>query len=158
MPTLTINGNSYQYPEAGSEPSWGQEAADWAQAVTDQLNSISGEGSINETLSTIELSVTDTAIAGLAFNAAILEGADVSYRMTRRTDSEELAEKGSFHVVYNAGTVEKWFISREITSGADCHVRFNIDTTGQVIYTSEAIAGSNYSGSIKFKTSTILKT
>jgi len=158
MPTLTINGNSYQYPNAGSEPGYGQEASDWAQAVTDQLNSISGEGSINETLSTIDLAVSNKAVAGLAFNAAILEGADVSYRMTRHTDSQELAEKGTLHIVYNAGTVEKWYISREITAGTDCQVRFDIDTTGQVTYTSEAIAGTNYTGSIKFKTSTILKT
>lgn len=158
MPILVINGNSYAYPDPSQEPGWGVEATDWASAVTDALNSLSGEGTINETLSTIDLAVINKDLAGLAFNAAVVEGADISYRLTRKTDSAEYAEKGTLHIVYNAGTVEKWFISREITAGTDAMVTFDIDTNGQVTYTSLAISGTNYSGSIKFKTSTILKT
>ena len=158
MPNLTVNNNTYVYPDSGSEPGWGGEATDWASAVTEVLNSLSGAGTINETQSTIEVAVTNNDVAGLTFNSAIVEGADITYRIYRKTDSTELAEKGTMHVVYKPGSVEKWFISRIITAGDDSKVTFDIDVNGQVKYTSLAITGPNYEGYIKFKTSSILKT
>jgi hypothetical protein len=158
MPNLTVNNNTYAYPDQGSEPGWGSDATDWASDVTEVLDSLQGTGSISETQSIIELTASNKEINGLLFDNSIVESANVVYRIYRVTDTTEVSEEGRLNLVYVPSTPEKWFISREVTSGNNALVNIDVDTTGQVIYTATSISGANYSGYIKFKTSAILRT
>lgn len=157
MPKLIVNNNSYAYPGAGQEPGYGQEATGWAEAVTEVLDSVAGAGTINETQSSIDNAATDKDVAGFSLSPALVEGADVSYRIFRRTDSVELSEKGTISLNYKSGSAEKWFLSRAITVGDNAQVIFDIDSNGQVTYTTNPISGANYSGYVRFKTTSILK-
>jgi hypothetical protein len=157
MSNLTVNNNTYAYPDPGSEPGWGKEATGWAEDVTEVLDSVAGSGTINETQSTINNIATNEDVAGFVFNPALVEGAEVSYKIFRKTDSVEYSEKGTFSINYKPGAAEKWFITRAITAGDDALVSFDITIDGQVQYTTTAISGSNYQGYIRFKTTSILR-
>lgn len=158
MPKLRVDGTVYDYPSAGREPGYGEDATGWAEGVTGVLDSLSGLGTINETQSTIDNNVlVPSPIAGFVFSASQVEGADISYRVYRKTDTQEFSEKGTLSVVYKPGDADKWFISREISVGDDSQLAFDIDVNGQVTYTSSNVTGANYMGFIKFKTSNILK-
>lgn len=163
MPNLTVNNNTYAYPDPGTEPGWGQDATDWASDVTTVLDSVAGTGTISETQALIALTATDEDIPGLLFNNTITESAQVIYRILRVTTgggAEQLSESGILQMVYNpaGSTGEKWLMSRQITAGTNTRVSLNIDDDGQVTYSSLTLTGASYSGYIKFKTITILRT
>ena len=157
MPKLIVNNNSYNYPGNHQEPGWGGEATDWAEAVTEVLDSVAGAGTINETQSTIDNVATDKDVAGFSLNSALVEGADVSYKIFRKTDNIELSEKGTISLNYKPGSTEKWSLSRTITAGDNAQVTIDIDENGQVTYSANALSGPNYSGYIRFKTTSILR-
>jgi hypothetical protein len=159
MPKLIINNNTYNYPDAGSEAGWGKDATDWASDVTEQLASLAGTGTITETQANIQLNVASPEeIPGLLFSPSLIESAEVTYRIYRTTDSEELSEQGTLSLVYISSDPLKWFMSRTINAGTDAKVILDINVNGQVTYTSSPLSGSNYTGYIKFKTSAILRT
>lgn len=157
MPNLTINGQIFDFPTSGQEPNWADGLSGWAEEVTTVLNSIAGTGTINETQVTIDNNATNKVVNGLLFNEAFTQGMEITYRIYRKTDSIELAEKGSLDVVFKPGAVEKWFISRRIDAGDDSLVALDITDQGQITYTTTPIAGTNYQGYIRFKTKNVLE-
>lgn len=162
MPNLTVNNNTYAYPDPGTEAGWGSDATGWAEDVTAALDSLAGTGTINETQAIIELTATDQDIAGLAFNSSVVQAATVAYRISRVTTgggAEQLTEAGTLEIVYDPAN-SQWVMTRTFTNAADVRVSMDIsgNTTGQVIYSSLALTGSNYNGIIRFKTVSILKT
>lgn len=162
MSDLTVNNNTYAYPDPGTEPGWGQDATGWAQDVTIVLDSVAGTGTISETQALIALTATDEDVPGLLFNNSITESAQIIYRIFRVTTgggAEQLSEAGMLQVVYNpaGGTGEKWLMSRQVTAGTDARVALTITDAGQVTYSSLTLTGTSYQGYIKFKTITILR-
>jgi hypothetical protein len=168
MPKLTLGNDVFNYPDPGEEPGYGKDASDWAEAATEILNSLAGTGSINETEITLQAAGINEEIPGLLFSSALVESANVFYTIYRRTDSEELSEQGTLFLVYVPSDAAKWKLTRVISASggtvqpgspdpSDAKVRFDILATGQLIYNSLPLQGTNYSGYIKFKTSTILR-
>lgn len=159
MPNLTVNNNTYAYPDPGSEQGWGPDATGWAEDVTEALESLAGTGSINETQALIELTATNQEIPGLLFNSSIVQSAEVFYRIYRETSDEKLAESGTLEVVHDPAT-SQWIMTRKFTNNESVRVSLDItgNATGQVIYSSTALTGTDYTGYIKFKTITILQT
>lgn len=155
MANLTVNNTTFNYPDPGQEPGWGEDATGWAEAVTEVLNSLAGTGTINETQSNIENNISvNTQIAGLVFNSSLTQSATVLYRILRDTDSiSPIIEQGKLDILYDNGT---WKLSREIVVGSPAGVIIDIDGTGQLVYKSSNIAGANYQGYIKFKTTGII--
>lgn len=155
MSDLLVNNEVYAYPDPGTEPGWGTDATGWAEAVTEVLASLAGPGTINEVQSNIENNISiDTSVAGLIFASSLTQSAIVMYRIQRDSDSiSPLIEAGRLDIVLNNGV---WEMSREITGGNPAGVSFDVDGTGQVVYQSTNIAGANYTGSVKFKTTGIL--
>lgn len=151
MSDLQVGTEIFNYPDPGTEPGWGDDATGWAKAVTELLASIAGPGTINETQSNIDNNIAvATDIAGMVFNSSQTKSAIVLYRIQRDTDSiSPLTEMGQLNIVLDDGT---WKLTRMIIVGNDAGVLLDIDSTGQVQYTSSNLAGTNYTGSIKFKT------
>lgn len=150
---LTVGGVDYAYPELGNE-SWGENATDWATAVTSQLNTLTVAGDIALTsFSLLNNQVSAANISGLSFDPASVRGAIVEYYINRSTDSSNYAEFGQLFLVYNP-IAASWSEARfkAGSSGPTISgVQLSITSGGQVQYTSDSIAGANYSGSIKFR-------
>lgn len=156
MAELKVNNTIYNYPDPGTEPGWGNDATEWAKAITEAVDSLAGAGSIVETQSIIANNISvATPVAGLQFNSALTKSAIVFYRIFRDTDiTTPVTEQGELQITLDNTT---WKLSRTITVGDSAGVLMDIDSVGQVNYTSSNISGSSYEGFIRFKTNYILK-
>lgn len=154
---LIVNGNTYNYPEAGEDPQWGEDASAWAVAVTDTLSTLSGTNDILNSTATIANNVSVAAdINGLLFNPTNVRSALIQYSVYRASSSTLLgnAESGVIELVYdnNASSGSRW-ITSQIKNG-DAGIVFSILDSGQVQYISTNIGATSYVGTMKFSAKT----
>lgn len=150
---LTVNNNTFPYPEPGDEPGWGEGATGWAEEVTTVLNNLSGTDDILETTFNVANNVSSSQdIVGLTFNPSTVRSAVIDYSIYRSTSSTELAEKGKLELIYKNGATPttKWTIGR-VFFGDDGGVEFTMTDAGQIQYTSSNLAGTSYSGVMHFE-------
>lgn len=147
--SLTVNGETFLYPENNESPSWGEEASAWAVAVTAVLGTVSGPGDIVLTSAPIANNVSSPAsVSNLAFSSATVRGAIVEYDVYRTSTLQELVECGTMYITYKS-TAAEFGIT---TVGSDSSgVSFTINNSGQVLYTSSNMTGTSYSGTMKFR-------
>lgn len=149
MPQLTIQGSTFDYPDAGEEPGWGEDATAWAEAVTDVINFLVNPGDILETSFTL---LDNTAVAanvvGMRFDSSIVRAANVNYSINRNGANQS----GTLHLNYNSSAApgSKWTL-QENTSG-DVGVVFSVTDLGQVQYTTSS---TGFNGAIKFTARTL---
>ena len=145
--SLTIGSETFQYPEEGTKPGWGEEAACWAVAVTNKLATLSGVNDINCTsvaISNNQAIVVNigSGASALSFPTASVRSFLVDYAVTRGTS----VESGTMEGVYN-GT--SWaFVNASNGCAGIC---FTITNAGQIQY----VSTDNVLGTIKFRARTI---
>ena len=145
--SLTVGSCTFQYPEEGTKPGWGEDATCWAVAVTNRLATLSGTNDINCTSVTIANNQCAAANVGsgasaLSFPPASVRSFVVSYAVTRSTS----VESGEMEGVYNGTT---WsFAHNHIGCAGMC---FQITAGGQVQY----FTSCDVAGTIKFRARTI---
>lgn len=144
---VTINGNTYSIPEQGNDPPWGESLSDLLQALVDVANIVSGTGDISNTSIAVNNTATTTDVTGLQFDPLVIRSAIISYSLYRKTDSTEKSECGQIYITYKNIT-PGWEITN--VSTGDASVVFSITTAGQVQYNAAVLAGSNYSGTLRF--------
>lgn len=155
---LTVNNVTYQYPQAGDDPGWGEAATGWAVGVTQVLGTLVATGDILTSTFAINNDVTSaTSISGLIFDPSTIRSAEIEYSVYRRSDSTTSgnSENGKILLSYDndATAGNKWLLSRDYNG--ESGVEFDIvEGTGQLQYTSSDIGSTNYSGTIKFKATT----
>lgn len=148
---LNVRGTVYNYPQAGEDPTWGKEAAEWATAVTETIALLVGPNDILETSFIIENGqVTPELVRGLYFNPVEVRAANISYSVYRTTALTSIVETGEMLISYdaNAPVNEKWKVVQRVNGNAE--TLFTVDDTGQFFYTSSSILGVNYTGLMKF--------
>lgn len=95
-------------------------------------------------------------VTGLIFDSSEYTSAIITGELRRKTDSGELIAMMELKVSYNEDT-DDWTLQGsgegDHVDGEPCGVVFSITSSGQVQYTSHSLAGSNYSGSLKTKSS-----
>lgn len=155
MPIVIINNKSFNYPDDGSDPSWGQDATDAFVEVADVLNTILSPGDILETTFNINDNTSISAtIQGLAFDPSLNRSANIAYSIYRTsTDTPSgNAETGEISIIYdnNASMGNKWQISQ--TKNGEAGVVLSISDLGQFSYTSNQInlGAGGYVGIMKF--------
>lgn len=150
---VTLGGETYSIPNQNEDPGFGEERHDWSIQVTDVLNSLSASDDILLTSATINNNVSSaTNVNGMLFSTTTVRSFSVEYDVIR-TDVgfSTVVQFGTLNGVYD-GT--NWTINDRHTS--DAAVTFSITSGGQVQYYSSNIAISgSYTGTIKFKASTI---
>ena len=151
---LTIGNNTYNYPENGENPGWGEEATAWAEAVTDLLATVQGANDI--TLSNFTLQnnqITAANITGLAFNLTEVLQFRIEYTIKRTNDggSTITTETGTIYGHNNDTVVE---LSQEFTGNTG--IDFSITPAGQLQYTSSNLV-NHVSSSITFKATAMNK-
>jgi hypothetical protein len=151
---LTINGTTYNYPDPGESPNWGDDSTGWAEAVTDALGTLLGAGDILQTTFSItnNITVADN-INGLLFDPGVTRAANIDYSIYRisSTNTSGYAETGTIYIIYDtsAPVNNKWQLSQRTTGNSG--VTFSITDSGQVQYKSNDIGVSGYSGTMKFR-------
>lgn len=144
---LTITGTTYNYPSANENPGWGEDASDWAQAVTDAINNIVSSNDLATTTSLIADNVTSfTNITGANLLTPGVKSFTVYYVVNRSDGASNFNEYGFLNGVYDGSA---WQMTREFDGNSS--VSFDITNAGQIRYKSSAIGGI-YTGTIKFRT------
>lgn len=151
---LTVLGTPYVYPEQGTNPTWGDDASEWAEAVTDALGLVVGPNDIAVATVGIEDNQTEfTSVLGLLIAPLAGRRCTITYSATR-TDGDggniRIAEAGSITGQVIDG---EWLISY-VKDAGDAGLEFDISSSGQVRYKSSAVGG-NYAGSITYKAEVI---
>lgn len=109
-----------------------------------------GGGYVGETSFTIANNQGAAAnVTGLVFASASYKAAHIFVKIQRKTDSSETVSVGVLKVMYRTATTT-WEILDEL-GGDFTGVTFSITAGGQVQYTSTNQAGTNYTGTMKFK-------
>lgn len=152
--TLIVNNTDYQYPVAGDDPGWGEEATGWAEEVTNVLADLQTPGDILQ--STFGIPLTGSGdVNGLLLGTATVRAAKIDYSIYRVSTAATsgTVETGTMIAVYDnaASSGQKWLLTLQYQGNA--FVSFNIEDTGQVTYVSTAGPHSapGYSGIMKFR-------
>lgn len=153
--SLTIQGVTYTYPSNDSVD-WGVEATNWAIGVTDALAIAVQQGDIGSSTQVIILeTATNQNVTNLVFDSGITRGSTIDYFIVRTKGSNEYVEYGTLRVIYKTQT-NTWIIEKQ-RMGDESNVSFDINSNGQVLYTSTPVAGTGvYSGVMRFRARSIL--
>src|SRR5574343_160284 len=134
--TLQIGNEVFEYPVQGENPStiqdWGEEAAGWAEAVTDVLSNVFGPQDIN--LSTVSLSdnvVTPQNIVGLKFSVTSVIDVRIDYVISRLVGVNNIMENGFILGTYNGSVFS---ISQQCMGNSGIDI--DVTNAGQFTYTS----------------------
>lgn len=147
--SLTVGNETFQYPETGTKPGWGEDATGWAVAVTNRLGLLTGPNDINCTSVVIANNQTSAADIGtgassLSFPSAAVRSFVVTYNVVRGT----AVEAGEMEGVFN-GTI--WTLSHEHTDCAGMCFQMCTCNNGRVQYFSDC----GCAGTIKFRARTL---
>lgn len=146
---LIIGNDPFQYPDPGDPPGWGEDASDWASAVTEAIESVLGPDDILQTTFNIaNNTASSTNVNGLIFNNSTVRSAFIEYSLYRVTNTNEVAETGSIEIVYK-NNANDWELVREF--GGDAGVSFSVTPSGQFQYMSTNVTGTGYVGVMKFR-------
>lgn len=156
---ITIQGTPIVFPVAGSSPQWAEAVDQFAKAVEGALNSVVGAFDVAPQAIIIDAfnPGTNIPISALSFPTATVRSAFIRYAVFRTTNSVSVYESGELEVVYNPnGPVgNKWEIAQRLVGDGD--ITFSITDTGQVEFSTTAIAGSSHTGKLTFVAQSILQ-
>ena len=143
---LTVGSETFEYPEQGTNPGWGPDATDWAEAVTDQLTLVSGPNDIPDTTTTIlnnQSTAQDIGVgsSALQFSGVAVRSFVVVYAVTRGAAVESGKMEGNFD-----GT--NWVMQHDNVK--DAGMDFEITSAGQIQYFSD----DDVAGTIRFRART----
>jgi len=152
---LTVGNKTFNFPSQGTSAPWGEEATDWAEAVTDSLTGVQGPNDILITSATLANDQSSAAnIPGLSFTVASIISADIDYTISRTYNDgggdTTLVERGKIYASYNGTTFD--IIVR--SSGDESGVTITALDTGQFQYTSDD-KSTHGSMEIKFRAATV---
>lgn len=108
---LTIDNVTYNYPTQGTNPGWAEDAANWAEAVTNKVNSFFNLYSV--TL------VDDTTGDAFVVNKSLYKHIVITYSISRGS----AYETGTIWIV-NDGTNAR--MTRQSVDINDCSVQFSV--------------------------------
>lgn len=148
---LTIRNEEFEFPLVGENAGYGSEITDWAEAVTNSLETVEKVGSISQTQDTIlNTATTFTSIPDFRFNENVVNSFTATYFVERSSSTEVFTESGIIEGHFSNGN---WYMT--VISVGDAKIEFNITASGQMQYKVEAISSLSYEGIIKFEASVI---
>lgn len=153
--TVIVNNTEYTLPLQGENSPWGSDLSDLITALVDVANTVVSTGDILATTYSLANTVTSpTAVTGLAFDISTILSSTITYTIYRKTDSNEVTEHGVIFLSYKP-TASTFELSQHHV--ADAGVEFTVNGSGQFLFTSSTISGTNYSGTMKFSAKSTLQ-
>lgn len=159
MPSINIQGTVISFPDSAGSPNWAEAVDQFAIAVANALASVVGPFDVAPQALTIDAfnPGTNINIAALSFPTSEVRSATIKYAVYRTTTLTSADESGEIVILYNPNgpTGNKWELAQR--SMGDGKISFNITDTGQVQFSTTALAGSNHMGKITFLAQAILQ-
>jgi hypothetical protein len=153
--SVTINGTTYSLPTQSTNPPWGEDLSSIIEALVEVANDSFGPADILTTNFNIANNQGSVAnVSGLSFSTSEVRSAIISYSVYRSTNSAESSECGQIYITYKS-TAGTWELAQNYAGSSG--VTFTITNAGQVQYTSTNMAGTGYSGKLKFNARAFLQ-
>lgn len=154
---VVLQGTTYLIPKPDANPPWGEELNDLLKALTNAFATLVGVGDIPETAATINNNQSTTVVPGLNFDSALIRSAVIQYQITRSTNLSVLIEEGNLEIFYNSSLPigQKWTMIRQ--GGGESEVVLTVNDSGEVLYSSNNMAGTSYTGIIKYQAVALLQ-
>ena len=154
---ITIQNRVIKFPESAEAPNWAPAIVEFAEAVEAALATVTGQFDVAPQVFNIDFyNGTGTTIPALNFPFTSVSRVSILYSVVRTTDTNTAVEGGTIDLLYDqTKTVgNNWDLV--VTRQGDGLIDFSIDNAGQMSFTTQLIAGSNYTGFISFRASAIL--
>jgi hypothetical protein len=160
MPIITIGSQVINFPNSSASPDWSPAIIQFAKAVSQILNTVSGAFDVPNQTFTIDIynPGTNIDIPALAFPITQVRAASVNYSVFRQTSTTTAYETGIILAVYNPSNPPGSAWEFNIQRVGDAQITFNILDSGQVQFTTQTLTGINHVGKISFVASSLLKT
>jgi len=154
MPLITIGSTPIQFPDSAQAPDWSEAVIQFAQVVSDSLNTFAGPYDV-PAQSFLFASSGAQQIPNLQFSTAVIRAAYIKYSIYRTTSSNTAFEAGQIIVIYNPNTAnpsdKKWQIITECVGGnSGASASLSIDDSGQFYITPTALSGTNAINKISY--------
>ena len=150
---INIQGTIIAFPASGNDPNWAPAVIQFAQAVEAALQGVAGPFDVapQAFAMTSNLNVSPVDLSNLTFPTSDVRAVFINFVVFRSTDTTSVYEAGDIIASYDASapTNDKWDVI--IRRNGDAKVDITISDTGQVQFTSLAIAGSNHVGRFTYK-------
>lgn len=154
MIVVNLNNKTFQIPEPGQEPGWGEDVTAYLVELAEVLNFLVAPGDIiNSTALIANNQTTPADVVGLVFSNAETRSARVSYQVKRSVTGTTLIQSGTLYLDWNPG-LSTWILTQDFTSG-NAGILFSVTAGGQVKYTTDNLTGSGYQGEIVFSAKTL---
>lgn len=157
---MTIQGTPITIPTAGSSPDWAEAIDEFAVAVEEALDTVIGSFDVAPQALIIDSynPGTNIQIAALSFPTAAVRAVFIRYSVFRSTNLTSVYETGELNAVYNPSgpTNNKWELANQLVGNGD--ITFTMTDTGQVEFSTTAIAGTGHTGVLTFVAQAILQT
>lgn len=154
---ITISGTTIVFPTSGESPNWSPAIVQFAQLVADALSLVAGPFDVFPQIFTMTSNAnTNVNITNLSFPTSNVRAAFIRYTVYRNTSSTTVTEAGNLIIVYNPSNSvgNKWSINQIFTG--DASIVFNVTDTGQVQFSTTAIAGTSHVGSLTYSAQALL--
>lgn len=155
---IRIQNNIIEFPESAQEPNWAPAVIQFALAVEAALNQVTGPFDVPPQIQDIDSYNPGVSInmPNFAFPISEVRAVHVVYSCFRNTTDETVSETGTMQFVYNPdGPIgKKWELTRDATG--DAKITFYVTDTGQVQFTTAAIAGTNHVGRLSYTAKSLL--
>lgn len=146
---VNLKNTIYLIPANLEEPNWGESLTSYLKAIAEAINSISGPSDLIESSFTIDNNISSpTDVTGFFFDSTTVRSFAVRGNITRQHGASTF-EYEEFTLVGLFEDAAGWKLQREGLD--DAGVDFTITSAGQVQYTSTNLAGSPYSGILKYR-------
>lgn len=159
MPLIEIQGTPIQFPDSATSPNWAEAVIQFAEAVEAALATVVGAFDVPPQALIIDAQNpgTNVDIAALSFPTSTVRAAFIRYSVFRSTSLTSVVESGELMILYNpAGPIgNKWEIGQRQLS--DGQISFYVTDTGQVQFSTTALAGSGHTGKLTFTAQSILQ-
>ena len=116
----TIGGSTYNIPNQGENPAWGEEQHDALVALFDEVNGIVGPNDIAETSATIVNVGGVENIVGLKFAIATVRSAEISYNISRKITKSisSTSDVGGTEILVTCAQAHNLFTDDSVTIAA----------------------------------------
>jgi hypothetical protein len=156
---ITIQGSPISFPVAGTSPQYAEAIDEFAVAVEGALNTVIGAFDVPPQSLVIDSynPGTNIPIAALSFPTASVRAAFIRYAVFRSTNLTSVYESGELEIVYNPnGPVNnKWEVGQQLLGNGD--ITFSVTDSGQVQFSTTAIAGTSHTGLLTFVAQAVLQ-
>lgn len=158
--TLNISGTIIEFPSSSQDPNWSEGVIQFAEAVTSALSGLAGAFDVPPTVYSIDSfnpTPSPTDLPGAAFATSNVRAVYLEITVFRSTDTTSVYEADDIIAVYSPDNPigNKWEFSRSVVG--DGQITFSITDTGQLQFTTAAIAGASHTGKITYTAKALLQ-